>query len=84
MQPAETCKSVSAAFMSVIGAKTKKPPTSISDTRLEMVMVKRSLEAANAIIAGKSVHRMASAIMGMARSFCASLAKFRWRALPSR
>ena len=34
-------------------ASTKKPPTRISETRLEIVMVKRSLEAANAIIAGK-------------------------------
>jgi hypothetical protein len=40
-----------------------------------MVMVKRSLEAANAIIAGKSVHRMASAITSMGRSVCASSAK---------
>ena len=34
-------------------ASTKKPAARISETRLEMVMVNRSLEAANAIIAGK-------------------------------
>jgi hypothetical protein len=37
--------------------------------------VKRSLEAANAIIAGKRANRIASAIMSMARSVCASQAK---------
>ncbi len=41
----------------------KKPPARISDTRFEMVMVRRSLEAANAISAGNSISRIASATM---------------------
>ena len=44
-------------------ASVKKPPTRINDTRLEMVMVKRSVEAANAIIAGNNINLNASAIM---------------------
>jgi enamine deaminase RidA (YjgF/YER057c/UK114 family) len=43
----------------------EKPPRRISDTRLEMVMVRRSLDAANAIIAGNNPSLMASAIMVM-------------------
>ena len=38
-------------------------PTRMSDTRLEIVMVKRSLEAAKAISAGNSSSRIASATM---------------------
>ena len=49
--------------MPLAGASTKKPPARISDTRLEMVMVRRSLEAANAISAGNNISRMASATM---------------------
>ena len=40
--------------MPVSSTTTKKPPVSASDSRFEMVMVKRSLEAANAISAGNS------------------------------
>src|SRR3979409_2241866 len=45
-------------------ASTKKLPTRISDTRLEIVMVSRSLEAANAIMAGTNSNLIESAIMG--------------------
>src|SRR3954451_7351098 len=45
-------------------ASAKKPATSASDTRLEIVIVKRSLAAANAIRAGKSRRRARSRIMG--------------------
>src|SRR6266702_8072964 len=45
-------------------ASTKKPATSASETRFEMVIVKRSLAAANAIRAGKSRRRARSRIMG--------------------
>src|ERR671936_2899115 len=51
--------------MPLTQASARKPPTRISDTRLEMVMVRRSLEAANAIIAGNSVSLRASATMIM-------------------
>ena len=37
-----------------------KPATSASETRFEMVIVKRSLDAANAINAGNSRSRIAS------------------------
>src|SRR5438105_8690147 len=40
-----------------------KPPTSASVTRFEIVMVKRSLEAANAIKAGNTRSRTASVSM---------------------
>ena len=40
--------------MPLSSASTKKPAASASDTRLEIVMVKRSLAAANAIRAGNS------------------------------
>ena len=40
-----------------------KPPTRISDTRLAMVMVKRSLDAAKAINAGNSVSLITSVNM---------------------
>jgi hypothetical protein len=36
-------------------ASTKDPETSSSDTRFETVIVKRSLEAANAISVGKKI-----------------------------
>ena len=51
--------------MPLTKASTKKPPARTSDTRLEMVMVRRSLEAANAISAGNSISLMASATMIM-------------------
>jgi hypothetical protein len=70
-QPAERCDTISAALIPTIAANAKKPPKRISDTRLEMVMVKRSLEAANAISAGNSIKRIASATMIMLSS-CAS------------
>jgi hypothetical protein len=38
----------------VASARAKKPATRISETRFEMVIVNRSLEAANAIRAGNS------------------------------
>src|SRR3954465_11334278 len=40
-----------------------KPPTSANVTRFEIVMVKRSLEAANAIKAGNTRSRIASVSM---------------------
>src|SRR5262245_58381116 len=64
-QPAARCESTSAALTPPIAVSAAKPPTRISDTRLEMVMVRRSLEAANAIIAGNSVSLRASATMIM-------------------
>src|SRR6476646_278791 len=45
-------------------ASARKPATSASDTRFEIVMVKRSLAAANAIKAGNSIRRAISRIMG--------------------
>ncbi len=44
-------------------ASTKKPAIRISETRLEIVIEKRSLEAAKAIIAGNRSSLMASASM---------------------
>src|SRR5262249_1956444 len=64
-QPAARCESTSAALTPPIAVSAAKPPTRISDTRLEMVMVRRSLEAANAIIAGNSVSLRASATIIM-------------------
>src|ERR1700721_294616 len=46
-------------------ASTMKPATSASDTRFEIVMVKRSLAAANAIRAGNSRRRAMSRIMDL-------------------
>src|SRR5262249_4210948 len=66
-QPAARCESTSAALTPPIAASATKPPTRISDTRLEMVMVSRPLEAANAIIAGNSASLRASATMTMSR-----------------
>ena len=50
-------------------ASRTKPPTRISDTRLAMVIVKRSLEAAKAIIAGNSVNLITSVNMASAYPF---------------
>src|SRR5207302_5207628 len=49
--------------MPLASASAKKLPTRISDTRLEIVIVRRSEDAANAIIAGKRTNRIASATM---------------------
>ena len=54
---------ISAAACPVITASTKKPAISISEIRLEIVMVRRSLEAAKAISAGNSSNLIASASM---------------------
>src|SRR5215211_5870692 len=49
-------------------ASARKPAASASDTRFEIVMVKRSLAAANAIRAGNSIRPAISRIMGLARA----------------
>ncbi len=54
---------MSLGLMPLISAIATKPPTSASETRFEMVMVKRSLEAANAIKAGNTRSRIASVSM---------------------
>ena len=46
-------------------ASARKPAANASDTRFEIVMVKRSLAAANAIRAGNSRRRATSRIMDM-------------------
>src|ERR1700686_1879087 len=51
--------------MPLMRARARKPAASASDTRFEMVMVKRSLAAANAIRAGNSRRRAISRIMGL-------------------
>jgi hypothetical protein len=53
----------SVAAIPLINASAKKPPTRTIDTRLEIVMVSRSLEAANAIIVGNSINLTESMIM---------------------
>src|ERR1700744_2449782 len=50
--------------MPLTGASTRNPAAKASDTRFEIVMVKRSLAAANAIRAGNSISRAMSRIMG--------------------
>ena len=50
-------------LMPVTSASSTKPAASASDSRLEMVMVNRSLEAANAIKAGNSRSLIASNTM---------------------
>src|SRR5260370_15850854 len=50
--------------MPLMRARARKPAASASDTRFEIVMVKRSLAAANAIRAGNSRRRAISRIMG--------------------
>ena len=52
-------------LMPLTSASAMNPPTSASVTRLEMVMVKRSLEAANAIKAGNTRRRIASVSMAI-------------------
>src|SRR3954465_11132734 len=60
-----------------------KPPTSASVTRFEIVMVKRSLEAANAIKAGNTRSRTASVSMTIplqrAPNLTGRLLQFRYR-----
>jgi len=51
--------------MPLASATTRKPAASASDTRFEIVMVRRSLAAANAIRAGNSETRTRSRIMGL-------------------
>src|ERR1700692_749301 len=66
--PAPTWLRISYGAIPVSSASTRKPAASASDTRLEIVMVKRSLAAANAIRAGKNKRRATSRIMrGAAR-----------------
>src|ERR1700738_5644749 len=50
--------------MPLSSARARKPAASASDTRFEIVMVNRSLAAANAIRAGNSRRRAMSRIMG--------------------
>jgi hypothetical protein len=50
-------------LMPVISMSRKNPPASASDNRLEIVMVKRSLDAAKAIKAGKSKSLITSVVM---------------------
>jgi hypothetical protein len=47
----------------VINASRKNPPASASDNRFEIVIVRRSLDAAKAMSAGKSKSLIASAAM---------------------
>src|SRR4051794_12632813 len=54
---------ISSSGMPDHSARKKKPPIRISEIRLEIVMVRRSLEAAKAISAGNSRSLIASAIM---------------------
>ena len=54
---------ISASGMPHMTARTKKPAIRISETRLEIVIVIRSLEAAKAISAGNSSNLIASATM---------------------
>src|SRR5262249_17761613 len=57
---APTCMPTVPASIPVAAASRQKPTTRMSDTRLELVMVNRSLVAANAIIDGNSSKRTAS------------------------
>src|SRR5262249_44258461 len=63
MHPAPTCQSIVPPLIPMTRANRRKPPMRISDTRFEIVMVKRSLDAAKAIIAGKSTSPSAVATM---------------------
>ena len=60
---AARCMPMAARLMPVTMVSRKKPPASASESRFEMVMVKRSLEAANAIRAGNSKSLIASVSM---------------------
>src|SRR5258707_8096263 len=63
--PAPRWDSRSCRPMPPSSARTRKPAASASDTRFEIVMVKRSLAAANAIKAGNSRRRAMSRIMDL-------------------
>src|SRR6185295_11360787 len=63
MPPAPICQSIVLPLIPMTRANRKKPPMRISDTRFEIVMVKRSLDAAKAIIAGNSTSPSAVATM---------------------
>ena len=70
---------MAAKLMPVTRVSRKKPPASASESRFEMVMVKRSLEAANAIRAGNSKSLIASVsmIVVLAREFAGVDVKLR-------
>ncbi len=54
---------IAAKLMPVTMVSRKKPPASASESRFEMVMVRRSLDAANAIRAGNSKSLITSVSM---------------------
>ncbi len=64
--------STSFRLMPLIKAIATKPPTSARVTRLEIVMVKRSLEAAKAINAGNTISRIASVSIVISSQRCRS------------
>src|SRR5215831_15277254 len=59
---AATCMPISAGGMPRASANARKPAASANDTLFEMVIVNRSLEAANAIRAGNNNSRIVSII----------------------
>ena len=74
-RPPGACRS-SAELMPVTMVSTKKPPASASDIRFEIVIVKRSLEAANAINAGNKRSLIASvSIIGTSSQMRCSVAR---------
>ena len=60
---AARCMPKACRLMPVMSVSRKKPPASASDSRLEIVMVRRSLDAAKAIRAGNSSSLIASVSM---------------------
>ena len=65
--------------MPVTIVSRKKPPARLSESRLEMVMVRRSLEAANAIRAGNRKSLIASISMVLSLNLCNPPPAFRLR-----
>src|SRR5262245_350630 len=63
VSPAHRCMPTAAAGIPVTPASAKKPIRRTSEMRLEIVMVRRSLDAANAIMAGNNNNRTASTTM---------------------
>ena len=63
------------ALIPVSNASSTKPPTRINDTRLAMVIVKRSLDAAKAIMAGNNVNPITSVNMARTRSHLSPLSE---------
>src|SRR5712675_2055578 len=61
--PAPAWERTSIGAIPLISATAKKPPTSMIDTRLEIVMVRRSVEAANAIRVGNNINLTVSMTM---------------------